>query len=394
MNAGGRLASIDIFRAATMMLMIFVNDLWTLNDIPEWLGHVKAGEDGMGLADVVFPAFLFIVGLSIPMAVKARRNKGESDGQIALHIVKRSLALIVMGVFMVNHENISGSMLPISKAAWQILMAVAFILIWNDYPNKRAFGKLPQWVLQLAGVAVLLYLAVIYKSGDPANPEWMRVRWWGILGLIGWAYLYVSLIYLAVGDRPVLAVLALLLLYGLNINEEALWLGDLSTSVTVVSASNHASVMSGVVASLLLAYAVRRDRQWLFFGGCLLTAGALFLFGFLSRPEWGINKIDATPSWTAICAGISFLCFAAFYLLSDRLGLVKWAAILAPAGRSTLTCYLVPYWFYPLFLPTIAVLLPAAMFSSYLGIIKSLLFALIVILITGLLEKLHMRLKI
>ena len=56
-----RLKSIDILRALTMLLMIFVNDLWTLTDIPGWLEHKAAHDDGMGLADVVFPAFLFIV---------------------------------------------------------------------------------------------------------------------------------------------------------------------------------------------------------------------------------------------------------------------------------------------------------------------------------------------
>ncbi len=57
-----RIASIDILRALTMVLMIFVNDLWSLTNIPAWLGHVEKGVDGIGLADVVFPAFLFIVG--------------------------------------------------------------------------------------------------------------------------------------------------------------------------------------------------------------------------------------------------------------------------------------------------------------------------------------------
>jgi hypothetical protein len=75
---GQRLLSIDIFRALTMFLMIFVNDLWTLKDIPAWLEHVGAKEDGMGLADVVFPVFLFIVGLSIPFAVDKRLAAGEN----------------------------------------------------------------------------------------------------------------------------------------------------------------------------------------------------------------------------------------------------------------------------------------------------------------------------
>lgn len=71
-----RIASIDILRAITMVLMIFVNDLWSLQDIPAWLGHVTREADGMGLADTVFPAFLFIVGMSIPFAVASRRKKG------------------------------------------------------------------------------------------------------------------------------------------------------------------------------------------------------------------------------------------------------------------------------------------------------------------------------
>jgi heparan-alpha-glucosaminide N-acetyltransferase len=44
-----RFKSIDILRSLTMLLMIFVNDLWTLTDVPEWLGHKGAREDGLGL---------------------------------------------------------------------------------------------------------------------------------------------------------------------------------------------------------------------------------------------------------------------------------------------------------------------------------------------------------
>ena len=55
-----RIHSIDVFRAITMFLMIFVNDLWSLKDIPAWLEHTEAAEDGMGFADTIFPAFLFI----------------------------------------------------------------------------------------------------------------------------------------------------------------------------------------------------------------------------------------------------------------------------------------------------------------------------------------------
>jgi len=98
-NKSLRVDSIDVFRALTMLLMIFVNDLWTLQDIPSWLEHKAAEVDGMGLADVVFPAFLFIVGLSIPFAISARLKKGHDIKKIASHIVIRSLALIIMGLY-------------------------------------------------------------------------------------------------------------------------------------------------------------------------------------------------------------------------------------------------------------------------------------------------------
>src|SRR5919112_1637280 len=80
-----RVASIDILRALTMVLMIFVNDLGSLKGIPLWLEHVAPGVDGIGLADIVFPAFLFIVGLSLPYAIDNRRKKGDTEGQLVWH---------------------------------------------------------------------------------------------------------------------------------------------------------------------------------------------------------------------------------------------------------------------------------------------------------------------
>ena len=137
MKNNNRIASIDIFRALTMFLMIFVNDFWTLTDIPEWMGHAKAVEDKMGLSDWVFPGFLFIVGLSIPFGIKARKKKGASKPEVFWHIIKRSFALIVMGFFMVNFENINNDLLPFSKYLWEILMAIAIVLIWNIYPITK-----------------------------------------------------------------------------------------------------------------------------------------------------------------------------------------------------------------------------------------------------------------
>src|SRR3954471_13784664 len=116
-----RVVAIDIVRALTMVLMIFVNDLGTLKDIPLWLEHVKPGVDGIGLADVVFPAFLFIVGLSLPFAVESRRKKGDSQLELVKHVLLRTVALLVMGVFLVNGETINADAMPIPRYLWNPL---------------------------------------------------------------------------------------------------------------------------------------------------------------------------------------------------------------------------------------------------------------------------------
>lgn len=370
--------------------MIFVNDLWSLTNIPVWLEHKAANEDGMGLADVVFPAFLFIVGLSIPFAIAARFKKGDNTVQILWHIIERSVALIIMGLFMVNLENVNREKLAINSYVWQILMAVGFILVWNNYKG-RAFNKVPENVLKIIGLALLVFLAVIYR-GTPLNDyEWMRLHWWGILGLIGWGYLLSALIYLIFRDRPVWIAVVCLVLYVLNINE---FITPFNFHLRiVVSASNYASVLSGVLVTTILINFQKKERMNLLIPVLLGLAALFMLFGFLTRPEWGISKIRATPSWTAICAGITTISFVIMHIIADRLNISRWADIIAPAGKSTLTCYLVPYIIYPI-MALASFHLPDILTTGIAGLIKSLLFSLIIIWITGGLNRLGVNLKI
>jgi predicted acyltransferase len=388
--ATNRLKSIDILRAFTMFLMIFVNDLWTLSDVPSWLGHTAANEDGMGLADVVFPAFLLIVGLSIPHAIRARQKKGDSSLLVFRHIVERTLALLIMGVFMVNLENIHAENMIVSKVLWQILMTLSFFLIWNVY-GDRAMGRFSPWILKGLGWVLLLFLAITYSGSGQAGSQWMRFHWWGILGLIGWGYLVAALSYLLLGNRPGWLALLLLLLILLNVNEFASPFNF--TIKLVVSASNHALVMAGVVITSVMIQLKEKDRMQRMVPFLLVFAAIFLLFGFLSRPVWGISKILATPSWTAICAAITAGSFALMYLLADKAGKYRWADVIGPAGSMTLTCYLVPYFVYA-FRTLSGLTLPDTLTTGGVGILKSILFALLIIQLTGLLGKLKIRLKI
>src|SRR5674476_1348383 len=97
-----RIFSIDVFRAITMLLMIFVNDLWSLSGVPIWLEHARADQDFLGFSDIVFPCFLFIVGMSLPYAMRPPLAKGENNFHIPRHTALRSFALLVTGFFTVN----------------------------------------------------------------------------------------------------------------------------------------------------------------------------------------------------------------------------------------------------------------------------------------------------
>ncbi len=387
-----RLQSIDVFRAVTMFFMIFVNDVDGVTKIPEWIKHVNANTDGLGFADTIFPAFLFIVGLSIPFALNKRMQSGENKFKIALHIILRSLALIVMGTFHVNLENYSAAaVLP--EAVFEIIITLAFFLIWLDYKNIR---KTTQYVLQAAGIIVLIVMAFLYKGEHQGLIVGMRPQWWGILGLIGWGYLTCALIYLFANGNFYAQVIALFIFLAYNINSHIpnnhspYYLK--SIPLLVGNGSMAGFIMAGIVISLVYSI-IKHNTKRTFFIWLILLAVAFIVLGFITRPVAGISKIHDTPAWVGICTGISTLAFTALIFLIDIKNKTKLFNIIKPAGTSTLTCYLIPYLLYSI-MAGCNFDYPQFFNEGVGGIIRSFAVAFIVIFITGLLEKKNLRLKI
>lgn len=119
----------------------------------------------------------------------------------------------------------------------------------------------------------------------------------------------------------------------------------------------------------------------------------MITFGLATRPLWEISKIRATPSWTAICIGISAISFAFIVFLVDIKGIRSWYNLIKPAGVSTLTCYLIPYVHIAL-LQMIEYRLPVELRTGAVGLTKSFIFSLIIIQIVALLQKRGIRLKL
>jgi heparan-alpha-glucosaminide N-acetyltransferase len=70
-----RVVSIDIVKGLEMQVMIFVNQLGEMKRLPWWTYHMPSTPNGMTNVDVVFPFFLFIVGMSIPLSNSSRNTR-------------------------------------------------------------------------------------------------------------------------------------------------------------------------------------------------------------------------------------------------------------------------------------------------------------------------------
>ncbi|MBS1524596.1 MAG: DUF5009 domain-containing protein [Bacteroidetes bacterium] len=384
-----RLLSVDAFRALTMLCMIFINDLSGVKGIPVWMDHAKKMEDGMGFADTIFPAFLFIVGLSIPLAIDRKLKKSESTAAISFHILSRSFALIVMGFLHVNLENYNpASILP--AGAWEIFITVGFFLIWIDYPEN--LNRVVRYVLVLSGWCILIIMAFLFTGGRHGEVVGLQPYWWGILGIIGWSYLVCALVYLFVKGNFTGVIIAFAVFTGFNIIDHGMHLNLVVPGI--YDGSSISLVIAGMIVSLWYARLGPKGyggKLWLL----LFTAGcACILCGLLIRPYTeGISKIRSTPAWIFICTGISILMFELMIYLVDYKGRKKWFKLIWPAGTATLTCYLIPYLqdgFYDLF----HFHYPNVLNYGWGGFFRSWAVAFIVVIIGGLLEKKHLKLKV
>ncbi|MEI6678457.1 MAG: DUF5009 domain-containing protein [Mariniphaga sp.] len=382
-----RILSIDVFRAITMLLMIFVNDLWSLSDVPLWLGHAKADQDFLGFSDIVFPCFLFIVGMSIPYAMRNRIAKGEKTKKILFHVVLRSLALLVMGLFTVNISDLNVEVSGLSREGFQILMAVGFFLIWNIYPKSEGWKKHFFTGIQLTGLVILISLYFLFKGGKDGTDQ-MTPQWWGILGLIGWTYLISAPIYLLARKSRLLLLFFWLFFILLNIAEHAKWIHSTIPGGGAFQGFAFAGIAASVIIDRALTQENRQKLPLIFIGIAFL----LLIAGFISHNFFIISKIQATPTWVFMCNGIAFGFMAVIYFIVELKEKNHWFQLIKPAGTSTLTCYLIPYVYYSL--AAFAFSLPPFLKTGVIGLVKSAIFAFTIIGITFLLGKIQIKLKI
>jgi len=339
----GRVLSIDAFRGITILIMIFVNTLAGVSGVPAWMEHMPSTVDGMTFVDVVFPAFLFIVGMSIPFALAQHATMPFWKKQ--QHIVLRAAGLIVLGVFMVNaEEGYNEAAMHMSISLWSLLFYLCAILIWNVYSFKNTSITA---ALRLTGIVGLVILGWQFRGG-PNGELHLAPQWWGILGLIGWAYLYGCIVYqLGRGKIAVLlGAIAFCVAYysvgHLSSTPDSLWFAQTENG------SHTSIVLTGILCSVIF-FDRRYDRsvQQRYLRAALLIV-AMLIVGYFLRPYFKISKNEATPTWCLYSSAICVALFGLFYWLIDLKKIQGWTMFFKPAASNPLLTYLIPFIVYAL----------------------------------------------
>ena len=242
-------------------------------------------------------------------------------------------------------------------------------------------------VIIAAGILLMIGLFCIYEGKNGAV---FAPKWWGILGLIGWTYLVTTIVFLIVRTRLVYMTLAWLLFLALTVLSHN---GMLDLSSLPSDMTHHALGVSGVFASVLLIHWGDREHPFKFIGTMIGLGVLMMILFFVSHPYWIISKIQATPTWLFVCNAISFFMVAFFYYLTDVKRKTDWFMIIKPAGTVTLTCYIIPYFWYAV-QRLLAFHYPSFLCAGVPGLCRSLLFSLVVVWIAGALMKVNVRLKI
>jgi predicted acyltransferase len=401
-----RIRSIDLLRGADVLLMLFVNEVAGVADAPAFLRHKGPLDDGMTITDAVFPIFLFVVGMAIPFALGARLRRGESRLAVLRHVVERAAALVVVGVLMVNAEH--GAPGILSLPVWNVLMTLGVLLVWAV--PRTGWGESHWRWLRALGVALLVFVALAYRGQDVDGWLQLRPYWWGILGLIGWAYLGAAALYLVVGDRPT-ALLGFVALYGCVALADKVggygWPLVPGPLVGGIVGTHGAVVLAGTLLGVLLIRQQRSGRPALRFalevlgyGAGLAAAGLLLHALHELHRAFAISKIYASLPWGLLSAALGCAAWVAIFVAADVLGRSRWPKAVQIAGENPLLAYLLA----PLLLSLLEIgsdlvggqspYDAARQHDTALGLVVSALFAWVVVRLSGWLRERGLRFQL
>ncbi len=355
-----RLVSLDVFRGMTIAGMVLVNNPGTWGAIYAPLEH--APWHGITPTDFIFPFFLFIVGVAIPLALGKRIEEGITR-DVYFKIISRAFLIFFIGLFMAAFPlfDFSNEGIPLFAKIIEMFALITVVYLWLT-------GKTKESLILLGALAV--FLAILYFSGFPlVFTNFNNLRIPGVLQRIAVCYLITSLIFLHTNWKQLAIIgVALLFFYWLfmmigpvpgcdltTIDDKAcniaayldrtvfglnhIWKqakvydpeGLLSTIPAIVT------TISGVLTGLWLK-TKRSDLEKV--SGLFFIGLVLLVAGWCWNPFFPFNKALWTSSYVLYTSGLA-LCFLGFcYYLIDIKGYKMWTKPFVIFGVNALALFI------------------------------------------------------
>lgn len=301
-NLKHRLLSLDVFRGITVAAMILVNNPGDWGNIYAPLKH--ADWNGCTPTDLIFPFFLFIVGVSIVFALSSKKEQPENHQQLILSALKRSAILFGLGLFL--------SLFP-----------------YFDFTTVRILG-----VLQRIAI-VYFFCAVIFIKLDPkAYWKWffgILVAYWAIMTLIpvpdiGYANLGKETNLGAWIDRLILT-------------ENHTWKQSKTWDPEGIL-STLPAIGTGLFGLMIGGILKRKDQAeadkiaWIFSLGTIAV-----IIGLIWDLVFPINKSLWTSSYVMYAGGLAAIGLALCYWLIDVKGYTKFTSPFVVYGVNAITVF-------------------------------------------------------
>ncbi len=295
-----RLVSLDAFRGATIALMVLVN---TAGGDVSYAPLNHSEWNGWTITDMVFPSFLWIVGVAITLSLGKRLAMGVPKSQLFWPILRRAAIIYVLGLI--------------------VYMAPAF-----DLGTQRILG-----VLQRIAICYLIASCIYLTTNIKGQILW-------ILGLFASYWMLMTLVPVpgyGAGNLTVAGNLShyvdSILLGRHNYAGTKTWdpEGIISTLPSIATAL--LGIMAGHILRLKRDLAER--TTWLFLAGNILIA-----VGLICDIWMPINKKLWTTSFSLFMAGCDFVIFAGFVWLIDGRGYQRYVKPLMIMGMNAIAVYM------------------------------------------------------
>ena len=293
-----RLLSLDVLRGITIAGMIVVNTPGSWEHVYPPLRHAEW--HGLTPTDLVFPFFLFMVGISITLALGKRVARGVPTASLVSKIVKRAVIIYALGLFLALFPNF-------------------------DFANLRVVGVLPRIAVVYLACS-LLFLSLSWRALASVGAVAL-VAYWLMLVLIpvpglGPANLEPGTNLAAWLDR----LLVPGRLYQGTWDPE----GFLSTLPAIVSG------LTGVLTGYWLRTARRAEEKII---GMMVAGVLACVVGYLWHQVFPVNKNLWSSSYVLVSSGLALLTLGTLYWFVDVLQYRRWTPFFVAFGMNAITAY-------------------------------------------------------